>query len=95
MATDVKRRGRTRLSRKHQVTIPVAAVREAGLEVGEEFVVVVTPDGNLQLLREADPIAEFAGSIDYPEGYLAALRDEWDREKPVADLPGDSPVEST
>jgi bifunctional DNA-binding transcriptional regulator/antitoxin component of YhaV-PrlF toxin-antitoxin module len=87
MTTEVKRRRRrTRLSSKHQVTIPVDAVREAGLEVGEEFSVVVEPDGNLRLVRERDPVAEFAGSIDYPEGYLDALRDEWDRDAPPVDL---------
>jgi hypothetical protein len=74
------------------VTIPVDAVREAGLEVGDEFLVLVEPTGDIRLVRQRDPIAEFAGTIAYPEGYLDALRDEWERDRPIADLWGDGPA---
>jgi hypothetical protein len=32
----IRVRGRTRLSRKHQATIPVEALRQAGLRAGDE-----------------------------------------------------------
>lgn len=91
MAAPVKRRrGRTRLSPKHQVTIPADVVRAAGLEIGDEFRVEVGEDGDVVLRRDRDPVEEFAGSIPYPAGYLDALRSEWDRDRPPADL--DAPV---
>ena len=50
MAEKVKRRrGVTRVSPKHQITIPVAALREAHLEVGDELEVTVDAVGQLRL----------------------------------------------
>jgi bifunctional DNA-binding transcriptional regulator/antitoxin component of YhaV-PrlF toxin-antitoxin module len=83
-----RRRGYTRLSRKHQVTIPADVVRAAGLEPGDEMRVEVDDTGRIVRSPTADPIDEFAGSLPgvYPPGYLNALRDEWDRRNPPADL---------
>jgi bifunctional DNA-binding transcriptional regulator/antitoxin component of YhaV-PrlF toxin-antitoxin module len=55
------RRGATRISSKYQVTIPVDALRAAGLEVGERVVARAAGPGRLVLEREDDLIAEFAG----------------------------------
>ena len=76
-----RRRGTTRLSRKNQVTIPVAALAAANISQGEELRVTAKGDGRILLERAVDPLDEFAGSIP---GLTAAtqlekLRDEWGR----------------
>ena len=73
-----RRRGYTRLSRKNQVTIPVDAVRAAGLRAGDELHVVVE-DGRVVLEREKDPLDEVLGSLPgvYGKDYLKKLRAEW------------------
>jgi len=68
------------ISRKNQVTLPVDALREAGLEPGDDVRVEVVGPGRLELVRADDLIEEFAGVFDasvYPEDYLEALRREW------------------
>lgn len=80
MAMKVKRRrGRTRISSKHQVTLPVDALREAGLAVGDELAVAADGPGRIVLTRPHDWIQEFAGDLTgvYEPGYLERLRDEW------------------
>jgi len=72
-----RRRGQTRVTAKHQITIPVAALRAAGIGPGDTLVARVEAAGRIVLERATDPLAEFAGSIPYPEGYLEALRSEW------------------
>jgi AbrB family looped-hinge helix DNA binding protein len=74
-----RRRGRTRISRKHQATIPVEALRRAGLKPGDELIVRAAGAGRLLLIRAADLVAEHAGkgAGDYDPGYLATLRGEW------------------
>ena len=72
----------SRISSKHQVTIPVAALREAGLEAGDEVEVRVTGRGHLELVK-SDPdrvIERYAGIFDdsvYPDDYLDQQRAEW------------------
>jgi bifunctional DNA-binding transcriptional regulator/antitoxin component of YhaV-PrlF toxin-antitoxin module len=75
-----RRRGASRISAKHQVTIPVDALRAAGLEVGERVVARSDGPGRVILEREDDVLDAFAGSLTgtYDAGELAALRDEWD-----------------
>jgi bifunctional DNA-binding transcriptional regulator/antitoxin component of YhaV-PrlF toxin-antitoxin module len=75
-----RRRGTSRISSKHQVTIPVDALRAAGLEAGERLVAHAEGPGRVVFEREGDVLAEFAGALTgvYAEGELAALRDEWD-----------------
>ena len=75
-----RRRGTARISAKHQITIPVDALRAAGLEVGERVVARADGPGRVVLERERDVLAEFAGRLTgvYAEGELDRLRDEWD-----------------
>ncbi len=68
------------ISRKNQVTLPVDALRAAGLEPGDDVHVEVVGPGRLELVRAEELVKEFAGVFDssvYPEGYLDELRHEW------------------
>jgi bifunctional DNA-binding transcriptional regulator/antitoxin component of YhaV-PrlF toxin-antitoxin module len=68
------------ISRKNQVTLPVDALREAGLVPGDDLMVQVVGPGRLELIRADELVAEFAGIFDetvYPDGYLDQLRGEW------------------
>lgn len=68
------------ISRKNQVTLPVEALREAGLESGDDLRVQVVGPGRLELVRAQELVQEFAGIFGrtvYPEGYLEELRREW------------------
>jgi bifunctional DNA-binding transcriptional regulator/antitoxin component of YhaV-PrlF toxin-antitoxin module len=79
---EVKRRRRntTRVSAKHQVTIPVEALQAAGLRIGERLAVRSDGPGRVVFEREHDVLAEFAGALSgvYEPGELDQLRDEWD-----------------
>lgn len=74
-----RRRGRTRISSKHQVTLPVAALRDAGLKPGDKLRVEAEGPGRVVLVREDDVIARYAGDLTgvYKPGELERLRDEW------------------
>ena len=76
----VRRRGATTISSKHQITIPVAELRAAGLEAGERLVARADGPGRVILEREHDVLAEFAGALTgvYAAWELDTLRDEWD-----------------
>jgi bifunctional DNA-binding transcriptional regulator/antitoxin component of YhaV-PrlF toxin-antitoxin module len=68
------------ISRKNQVTLPVDALRAAGLEPGDDLRVQVVGPGRLELARADDMVEEFAGVFDasvYPKDYLDKLRREW------------------
>lgn len=72
------RRGRTRISRKNRATLPVDALRRAGLKAGDELLVEAAGAGRITLVRAEDPIARHAGKGGgYGAGYLDALRAEW------------------
>ena len=75
-----RRRGATRISSKHQITIPVDALRAAGLEVGERVVAHADGPGRVVLEREDDVLAEFAGAMTgaYAANEVDDLRAEWD-----------------
>lgn len=68
------------ISRKNQITLPIDALRAAGLEPGDDVRVEVVGPGRLELVLADDLVQEFAGVFDasvYPEGYLDKLRREW------------------
>lgn len=69
------------ISRKNQVTLPVDALRRAGLEPGDDVRVQVVGPGRLELIRADELVSEFAGVFGadaYPDGYLDELRSEWE-----------------
>ena len=74
-----RRRGWTRISSKHQVTIPVDALAQAGLRAGDRLRAEVRTSGEILLVRDLDPVERFAGALTgvYPPGHLDDLRDEW------------------
>jgi bifunctional DNA-binding transcriptional regulator/antitoxin component of YhaV-PrlF toxin-antitoxin module len=74
-----RRPGRTRISAKNQATLPVGALRRAGLKAGDELRVEAAGAGRIVLVRADDPIARHKGALAgvYPRGYLDRLRAEW------------------
>ena len=74
-----RRRGYTHVSAKHQVTIPMDALAQAGLRAGDRLRAEVRGPGEIALVREDDPLTRFAGALTdvYPTGYLDELRLEW------------------
>lgn len=75
-----RRRGATTISSKHQITIPAAELRAAGLEAGERLVARADGPGRVVLEREEDVVAVFAGALSgvYADHELESLRDEWE-----------------
>ena len=68
------------ISRKNQVTLPVEALRAAGLRPGDDVRVQAVAPGRLELIRADDLVTKYAGIFDatfYPKGYLDRLRREW------------------
>lgn len=74
-----RRRGYTRVSAKHQVTIPVATLRDAGIRTGDTLRAEVRGPGEVVLIRDVDPLDRFSGALTgaYEPGELDELRDEW------------------
>ena len=72
-------RGRTRISAKNQATIPVAALRRAGLKPGDELRVEAAGAGRIVLTRVEETLASYAGRLTgvFPKGTLQRLRREW------------------
>jgi bifunctional DNA-binding transcriptional regulator/antitoxin component of YhaV-PrlF toxin-antitoxin module len=75
-----RRRGATRISAKNQVTIPVDALREAGLASGDFLVARCDGPGRIVLERRLDLIEEFSGALTgiYRPDEVERLRSEWD-----------------
>lgn len=68
------------VSRKNQITIPAEVMRDAGLAPGDDVRVVSVGPGRLELVKVAELVEEFAGSLDataYPPGYLDDVRSGW------------------
>ena len=74
-----RQRGRTRISAKNQATIPVVALRRAGLKPGDEVQVEAIGAGRIVLTRVEETLAGYAGRLTgvYPKGSLKKLRREW------------------
>jgi bifunctional DNA-binding transcriptional regulator/antitoxin component of YhaV-PrlF toxin-antitoxin module len=76
------------LSPKRQITLPLAVVERAGIEVGEELavetddegrVIVSRPGGDTVGDRRRRALERAAGALPnvWPAGALDELRDEW------------------
>jgi bifunctional DNA-binding transcriptional regulator/antitoxin component of YhaV-PrlF toxin-antitoxin module len=77
----VRTPGRSRVSSKHQITIPASALREAGLREGDVVQVRAQGTGRVLIARMDDLIDEYAGAL-HSGGKLGRtvrrLRSEWD-----------------
>lgn len=77
----------TRLSSKNQVTLPVDAVRKAGLKPGDELNVAIDEEGRILLTsaKTESVIEEISGCLTgvYGPNYLEQLR-AGDQEREVA-----------
>jgi antitoxin component of MazEF toxin-antitoxin module len=67
-----------RISTKNQITIPVAALEEAGLHAGEQVRIEPAGDGELRIRRSAGSFEDAFGALTgtYPAGYLDQLDTE-------------------
>lgn len=76
----MKRWRATRISGKHQVTIPMDAMRIAGLEAGERVIARADGPRRVVLEREEDVLESFSGTMTgvFEHGTLEHLRGEWD-----------------
>jgi bifunctional DNA-binding transcriptional regulator/antitoxin component of YhaV-PrlF toxin-antitoxin module len=70
-----------RVSSKNQVTLPVGAMREAGLRAGDEVAIRAAGDGELVIAVRGSRVRRHAGIATgiYAPGELDGLRDEWNR----------------
>jgi len=77
---ELRRRGYTRVSAKHQVTLPIDALHRAGIRTGDRLRAEVRGPGAVLLVRDVDPVEQFSGALTdvYPAGGLGELRHEWD-----------------
>ena len=75
-----RRKGFTRISRQHQVTLPVDALAAAGLSEGDQLRATSPGPGKIVLEREVDPLTTLAGDLTgvYEDGDLDRLRAEWE-----------------
>jgi bifunctional DNA-binding transcriptional regulator/antitoxin component of YhaV-PrlF toxin-antitoxin module len=75
-----KKRDRTRVSSKHQVTIPAGAFHAAGLATGDTLRVEAAGTGRVVLTRVDELLDRFTGCVDSGGALRASvegLRDEW------------------
>jgi AbrB family looped-hinge helix DNA binding protein len=70
-----------RISAKNQVTIPVAALQEAGLHAGDQVLIEALEDGELRIRRGTLEFDAAFGVLTgvYPPGYLEQLDAEDER----------------
>jgi AbrB family looped-hinge helix DNA binding protein len=68
-------KGVPKISTKHQVTVPVAVLEEAGLHAGDQVVVEALGEGEVRIRRGAVSFESAFGALtgSYPPGYLERL----------------------
>jgi bifunctional DNA-binding transcriptional regulator/antitoxin component of YhaV-PrlF toxin-antitoxin module len=72
--------GQTRISSKHQVTIPMSAFTDAGFKPGDAVTAEAIGPGRVVLTRQDALLDEFSGALSTNGGLrhaIEALRDEW------------------
>lgn len=69
------------MSSKNQVTLPVQAMRAAGLQAGDEVTVRPVRNGELLVAARGSRVRRHAGIATglYRPGEVDRLRDEWQR----------------
>jgi bifunctional DNA-binding transcriptional regulator/antitoxin component of YhaV-PrlF toxin-antitoxin module len=75
-----KVKNQTRVSSKHQVTIPATPFRQAGFESGDTLRVEAEGAGRVVLTRVAELIDRYSGCLDTGGDLrerVEGLRDEW------------------
>ena len=75
-----KVKNQTKVSSKHQVTIPAAAFRSAGFEAGDVLKVEAEGAGRVVLTRIDALVDEYSGSLSTGGGLrkqVEGLREEW------------------
>jgi bifunctional DNA-binding transcriptional regulator/antitoxin component of YhaV-PrlF toxin-antitoxin module len=81
VGTPARAGGRSRISSKHQITIPIGAFSEAGLREGDVVQVRAQGRGRVSIARVEDLLDEYAGCLR-SGGELGravrGLRGEWD-----------------
>jgi AbrB family looped-hinge helix DNA binding protein len=70
-----------KVSSKNQVTIPVEAMRAAGLRAGDEITVRPIREGEIMIAAKGSRVRRHAGIATniYKDRELDRLRDEWKR----------------
>ena len=79
-ARGARPRGQTKVSSKHQVTIPAGAFRTAGLEPGDMLRVEAEGAGRIVLTRIDELLDRYSGCLDTGGGLreqVEGLRGEW------------------
>jgi bifunctional DNA-binding transcriptional regulator/antitoxin component of YhaV-PrlF toxin-antitoxin module len=68
-----------KVSSKNQVTLPVEAMRRAGVHAGDEITIRASGDGEIVIATHGSRVARQAGIASgiYEDGELDRLRDEW------------------
>jgi AbrB family looped-hinge helix DNA binding protein len=80
MSKEVKKAGRSRVSSKHQITIPAAAFRGAGLREGDVLKIEAQGSGRLVLTKLEDVLDRYSGCLATGGSLrqrVEELRDEW------------------
>jgi bifunctional DNA-binding transcriptional regulator/antitoxin component of YhaV-PrlF toxin-antitoxin module len=68
----------SRISSKHQVTLPVESLRIAGMQAGDEVTIESEGPDKIVVRRAARKVSDALGIFDglYEPGYLERLRSE-------------------
>lgn len=80
MSKKVKTRNSTRVSKKHQVTIPADAFRGAGLEPGDTLQAEAAGAGRVVLTRVDELVDRYSGALSTGGGLrrqIDELNEEW------------------